>query len=106
MRCRMILGGLPPHFLGEMLMAMLVKDLIEALKEMPPDAEVVLQKDAEGNGYSPLEAVDGDAVYIAETTWSGDVYSAGWSADEACMDDEEWAELLKKPRCVVLAPVK
>jgi hypothetical protein len=86
-------------------MAMLVKDLLEALKELPPDAEVILQKDGEGNGYSPLEAVDADAVYVPETTWMGSVYSADWSADDACMDEDEWAELMQKPRCVVLAPV-
>lgn len=86
-------------------MVMLVKDLLEALKDMPPDAEVVLQKDAEGNGYSPLEAVEGDALYVAETTWSGDVYSTEWSAEDACMEETEWEEMLGRPRCVVLAPV-
>jgi hypothetical protein len=86
-------------------MAMLVKDLIEALKDLPPDAEVILQKDGEGNGYSPLSGVDADAVYIAETTWAGEVYSAGWSADDAGVESDEWAEILKRPRCVVLAPV-
>ena len=85
-------------------MAILVKDLIEALKDLPPDAEVILQKDGEGNGYSPLAGVDGDAVYVPETTWMGDVYSASWSAHDAGMDTDEWADFLKQPRCVVLAP--
>ena len=37
--------------------------------------EVVLQKDSEGNGYSPLAGADPEAVYIPDSTWSGDVYS-------------------------------
>lgn len=85
-------------------MAMLVKDLIEALNKLPQEALVIMQKDGEGNGYSPLAGVDGDAVYVPDSTWSGEVYSTGWSASDADMDDDEWAEMLKRPRCVVLAP--
>jgi hypothetical protein len=84
---------------------MKVKELIEELSKLDPESQVILQKDAEGNGYSPLYAVDGDAVYLPDSTWSGDVYSTNWTADDADMDAEEWAETLKKPRCVVLAPV-
>ena len=84
---------------------MTVKELKEEIKNLPDDMEVVLQKDAEGNGYSPLSGADPDAVYIPETTWSGDVYSMGWSADDACMEEEEWAELKTMPRALVLHPV-
>jgi hypothetical protein len=77
---------------------------MDRLAELPEDAEVILQKDGEGNGYSPLYEVDGEAVYVAETTWSGTVYSTAWTANDADMDKEEWAEILAKPRCVVLAP--
>lgn len=84
---------------------MKVKELIEALAGADPEAEVILQKDAEGNGYSPLDAVDHDAVYVPESTWSGEVFSMHWTAEDACMDKEEWAEITSKPRCVVLAPV-
>lgn len=83
---------------------MKVKELLAELADVDPEAEVILQKDSEGNGYSPLACVDTDAVYIAETTYSGDVYSLGWSAEEACMTKEEWAAILATPRCVVLAP--
>lgn len=83
---------------------MIVSELMDRLAELPEDAEVILQKDAEGNGYSPLYEVDGKAVYVAETTWSGTVYSTEWTANDADMDKEEWAEILAKPRCVVLAP--
>lgn len=84
---------------------MKVKELIKLLERENPESEVILQKDAEGNGYSPLSDVDGNAVYIPESNWSGEVYSLEWSADDACMTDEEWAEINKKPHCVVLAPV-
>lgn len=83
---------------------MKVSELIEELSKWAPDTEVILQKDGEGNGYSPLYAVDGNAVYVAESTWSGEVYSTDNSAEDNCMDDDEWAKLLEGPRCVVLAP--
>jgi hypothetical protein len=82
-----------------------VIDLIRELSALDPDSEVILQKDAEGNGYSPLSEVDGAAVYVPDSTWSGNVYSTEWSAEDASMDDDEWIDMLKKPRCVVLAPV-
>ena len=55
---------------------MTVRELIAILTPMDPDRIVVLQKDAEGNGYSPLRdgGVDDNAVYAAETTWHGEVY--------------------------------
>jgi hypothetical protein len=84
---------------------MKVKELIEALSAAHPEAEVILQKDAEGNGYSPLHCADTEAVYVPESTWSGEVYSLSWSAEDAGMDGDEWQEVSSKPRCVVLAPV-
>lgn len=84
---------------------MKVKDLLEALKELDPEMEIILQKDSEGNGYSPLAGADPDGIYIAETTWCGDVYDSNWTADGADMEEEEWDEILSRPRCVVLYPV-
>jgi hypothetical protein len=82
-----------------------VRDLIIELSALDPDAQVILQKDAEGNGYSPLACADGAAVYVPETTWSGNVYATTWSAEDADMDEDDWKEMLKRSRCVVLAPV-
>jgi hypothetical protein len=51
---------------------MTVAELIEVLQGLDPDRKVILQKDAEGNGFSPF----GDwyeALYRAESTWSGEV---------------------------------
>jgi hypothetical protein len=54
---------------------MTVRQLVAALSRMNPDRLVVLQKDAEGNGYSPLRdhGTDANCRYIAESTWSGEV---------------------------------
>lgn len=49
---------------------MTVKELIVELKKYPPTAKVVMQKDGEGNSYSPLSSVDLDR-YQADSTWSG-----------------------------------
>lgn len=81
---------------------MTVAELIEELSKLPPDAEVILQKDAEGNGYGPLEDVDGNCIYQDESS----VISADWTAEEACFDSDEAWEAYKSyhPRCCVLAP--
>ena len=52
---------------------MKVRELIEELQAVDPDMLVVLQEDAEGNGYSPLAGAE-PAYYVATSTWSGDVY--------------------------------
>lgn len=85
-------------------MAMTVKELIEELQELPPDAVVILQKDGEGNGYSPLYCVDPECIYEPDSTWSGTIYDTRWSAADADMSEDEWAEIKARPRCVVLAP--
>ena len=60
-----------------------------------PDVELIMQKDSEGNGYSPLSGVDFEIIYIAETSYSGEVYNTTWTADEADADPDEWEELKK-----------
>lgn len=50
---------------------MKVKDLIAWLSCENPELEVIMQKDAEGNGYSPLSNVD-LGRYLADTTWFGE----------------------------------
>lgn len=81
-----------------------VKELVEFLKDLPEDMEVILSKDSEGNGYSPLSGVGKDGIYIESNSWSGDVFDARWSADDACMSEGDWEKLKKKQRCVVLSP--
>lgn len=85
---------------------MIVKELIELLQTMPEDSIVIMQKDSEGNGYSPLSSVDAETIYKAETTWYGEVYSTEWTANEVGMEEEAWKKFKQKtPKCVVLAPV-
>lgn len=50
---------------------MTVKDLKLAIENLPDDMEVILQKDAESNEYSPLESYDTELTYIPKNTWSG-----------------------------------
>jgi hypothetical protein len=54
---------------------MTLDELRKALDELglAGDTSVILQKDAEGNGYSPLDGAD-EAMYLAESTWSGETY--------------------------------
>ena len=40
-----------------------VKDLLKELKAMDQDRIVVLQRDPEGNGYSPCKGADDNAAY-------------------------------------------
>ena len=76
---------------------MTVRELIAHLSRCAnPDALVVLQKDGEGNGYSPMRGDDGyDPAhveqYVAETTWYGEVHPAEEDAGGVS--------------CVVLAPI-
>lgn len=50
-----------------------LRDLIAGV---PADTPVILAKDAEGNHYSPLSAVDPTGyVYEPESTWAGCVYT-------------------------------
>lgn len=81
-----------------------VGELIAYLRDYPSETEIVLQKDAEGNGYSPLEGAD-TGIYIAASTYSGDFYDLGWTASDCCMEDDEHAELMAKPRSIVLYPI-
>lgn len=64
-----------------------VRDLIEILETADADAVVVLACDSEGNGFSPVVEEYSTGVYIPDTTWSGEFYSA---PDESeCLDQED-----------------
>jgi hypothetical protein len=84
---------------------MKVKELLKVLQSLPEDLEIILQKDAEGNDYSPLDTYGDDCWYVAESTWSGQVYGDEYRKEmvEACEEDGEEPE--PAIRCLVLAPV-
>ena len=82
---------------------MQVKDLINELKTLDPEMELIIQIDSEGNGYNPLRGADPNAVFVP-SGYGGEVYDINWSAEDACMDKEEWDKLIAGPKCVVLYP--
>jgi len=84
---------------------MKVRELIVQLLKENPDADVIVQNDSEGNGYSPLRDVDGKAVYIPETRYSGRVLDTRWTAYDADMEEDEWERVSALPGCVVLSPM-
>lgn len=62
---------------------MIVRELIQELMAMDEKAVVILQKDAEGNGYSPLAGVTA-GKYVEENGWSGNFVGD----DDAHEDDD------------------
>ena len=56
-----------------------------------PDCELIIQKDSEGNGYSPCSGIEMNVCFIPETTWSGEVASK-----DDFEDEEEWNDVVKK----------
>ena len=84
---------------------MKVCELIENLSKLDPQSELVMQNDAEGNGYSPLAGIDSNAWYVAENDYSGQVYSERWSAEDCDLEEDEWKEMRQQRKCVVLFPV-
>ena len=59
-----------------------------AALNLPDDTPVILARDAEGNGYSPVSQVD-DALYDAESTYSGQLYV---TAEIRAAEPDEWSE--------------
>lgn len=84
---------------------MLVKELMEILQEFDPETEVILQKDAEGNGYSPLHFYY-SGYYVADSTHSGSIYDEVWAPDECDMSQKEWEDMREaNPLTMVLVPI-
>ncbi len=85
---------------------MTVAELKLQLEFLPDDMKVIVQKDAEGNDYSPCEGVDSEAVYVPETEWYGKAYSLTGNSEDAGMTSKEWKELKKNnKRVLIIYPV-
>jgi len=54
-----------------------VGELIAVLEKMPADSLVVMSKDSEGNGYSPLRTVDA-VRYVPTYTCAGEILDDGY----------------------------
>ncbi|MGQ5576730.1 hypothetical protein [Streptomyces sp. ECR3.8] len=57
------------------------------LVHLPGDTLVVLAKDGEGNGFSPAIELE-EAMYRAETTWSGERYLSEQARQQEDEPDE------------------
>lgn len=86
---------------------MKVCDLIKTLQTLDPEMQLIIQKDSEGNGYSPLCGLDGEALYVPESTWSGIAYHLDSTAEDNDLSDEEWEIIKSDPkfRAGILFPV-
>jgi hypothetical protein len=84
-----------------------LKDIINAFPDSMDECEIILQKDAEGNEYSPMSDAVEVGIYVAESTWSGQVYNPNSSAEDNGMYDEEWEKLKddKSKQCIVFWPI-
>jgi hypothetical protein len=60
---------------------MTVKQLIARLSKFDPNRIVVMSKDGEGNGFSPLETMQ-EGIYRPESTWSGESFPEGATEDD------------------------
>lgn len=78
---------------------------LEEFRDLPGDTPVVLQKDAEGNGFSPLAGAD-ESMYLADTDYSGEVYmtSAQVAADPSYTEEDEAPE--DAVHAIVLWPLR
>jgi hypothetical protein len=80
-----------------------VGELIEILNNAPKDAEVVMSSDSEGNNFSPLSETT-SGYYVPESTWRGSFYDHEFTAEDNCMDDDEYADLISQPIAICLWP--
>jgi hypothetical protein len=83
---------------------MKVKELIEKLKAEDPNAEVICQKDPEGNGYSPLSDW-WQGAYRADSTWSGEAGLEALTDDDRREGYTEEDVIEDGVRAIFLTPV-
>lgn len=82
---------------------MTVGELIKRLSKLPPELEVILQADPEGNGYDKLRDIDANCIVDLreQTSWS-----TNWNHEDAGFETEkEWDSFKRyNSKCVILAP--
>ncbi|MFD9223770.1 hypothetical protein ACFWDI_28155 [Streptomyces sp. NPDC060064] len=68
-----------------------LRQQLAAFDDLPGDTPVVMSKDGEGNGYSPLAELS-PGMYLAENTWSGEHYPTEEQLrDDPNADEDEGA---------------
>lgn len=60
---------------------MTVKDLRALLAGVEDERPVILAKDSEGNGFSPVAEASLDLVYVPYTRWVGETHIAALTAE-------------------------
>lgn len=68
---------------------MTVYELIKQLENLHPMIEVHISSDPEGNSVRLLTAADLQINMPDTDNW----YDPNWTADEACLEQEEWSAL-------------
>lgn len=77
---------------------MKIKDMIAELLKLDQELEIVMSKDEEGNGYSPLpENFYSIGYYQPENTWSGEFYT------QQDIDDE-FGDVSKSVKAIAIFP--
>ncbi len=61
---------------------MKVKDLINELQSLSPEAEIIMSQDSEGNRFSPWSGNFSIGFYKPESTWSGEFITNEDLADQ------------------------
>ena len=83
---------------------MKVKDLLEVLSHLDPERVVILSKDSEGNGHSPLAALTMENCnYSAESTWHGNI-GLEKITDELREQGYSEDDVIEGEKCIVLWP--
>lgn len=82
---------------------MTVKELIEALQAQDQNRIVIVAKDAEGNGYSPLHGMWSGA-YRADSTYSGDAGLESLTDDDRRQGYGE-GDVVEGEPALILTPV-
>jgi hypothetical protein len=81
------------------------RELADELMKLPGDTIVILEKDAEGNGYSPLSSVR-TSHYEPVNTYSGELKSSAEDFDNDGDPDYTYADYIRDATFViVLGPV-
>lgn len=84
-------------------MAYTIKDLKEDIKNLSDDMKIVLQVDAEGNGFKYVTGIDPGGV-VLEDGYSPAIADSSWTADDAGYSEDEWEDFLSTPRVAVIYP--
>lgn len=73
------------HFIFQWVLTLNVGELLEVLKHLPLDMEVVLAEDPEGNGFSLLMELDHEAMVENQDVvilWPGIKVEPEWLDDD------------------------